>query len=117
MPRSSSFQAAVTAKSDYAEAHSSLVSILHSKGEIDAAIAEFQVAVAAKPYADAHFSIALSFEKKGNLEEAIAAWDRAIASKPAYPAAYFFRGGGARNDHLRSPNGHGRLPLLRGAIV
>jgi len=90
MLQSQEYHAAVAAKPDYAEAHSSLGSMLHSKGEIDAAIVEFQAAVAAKPdYAEAHCSLALSFEKKGNIEEAVAAADRAIASNPAYPEAHF----------------------------
>ena len=69
--------------------HNLLGNALAAHGRTDAAVAEFQKALAIKPdYAEAHFNLGVAAMGRGQLDEAILHYKRAISANPNYANAH-----------------------------
>jgi protein O-mannosyl-transferase len=70
-------------------AHSNLGNVLFGRGQIDAALAHYQKALAIKPdYPEAHYNLGLLLESRGEGDAALAQYKRALEIKPDYAAAH-----------------------------
>ena len=82
------FQTALSARPDYAPAHSNLGMALFQLGRVDEAIAHFRNALNAySTVADIHNNLGAALVQKGQPEEAVAHYQKALELKPDYPGA------------------------------
>jgi tetratricopeptide (TPR) repeat protein len=66
-----------------ADAHNNLGNVSTSKGQLDRAIAEFQMALRLKPdFTEAHDNLGNAYKSKGQLDKAIAEYQTAIRLEP-----------------------------------
>ena len=79
-----------------ADAHFALGPILNLKHELDAAIAEFEVAIAYNPsFAHSHHGLGTALTFCGHWDQAIESYDRAIRLSPHDPLLWLFLAGKA----------------------
>jgi Flp pilus assembly protein TadD len=83
------FRHALKVTEDNYLAHLNLGSALDERGQIDAAIREYQEAIRLKPdYVLAHNNLGVALVKKGQLDEGISQYQEAIRLKPDYAEAH-----------------------------
>ncbi|MGA2243247.1 MAG: tetratricopeptide repeat protein [Verrucomicrobiota bacterium] len=71
-------------------AHNNLGSALFQKGNMDAAIAQYQEALQIKPnYAEIHNSLGSALFQKGSVDEAVAQYQTALQINPDYAEAHY----------------------------
>lgn len=75
--------------SDY-KAHVNLGSVYFEMGQVDNAIAEYEIALRMKDkYADAHFYLGEAYKKQGKTDQAIDEFKKATKYDPKHAGAYF----------------------------
>jgi tetratricopeptide (TPR) repeat protein len=93
---------------DIALAYNSRGVAFNRIGRVDAALRDFNRAIALNPtYYEAYYNRGIVFEKSGRLDRALQEYDEAIALNPLYQEAYFNRGmvfekTGQRDEAIRN---------------
>ena len=72
------------------DAHNNLGNALMEQGDLNAAIASYNIALQLKPnYPEAHNNLGVAFQEQGDLNAAIDSFNKALGLKPNYPDAHF----------------------------
>ncbi|HIN20755.1 MAG TPA: tetratricopeptide repeat protein, partial [Rhodospirillales bacterium] len=85
-----SYRKALSVDPDYAEAHTSLGTVLKAMGRLEDAAASHEKAIRLKPdLAEAHSNLGSVRQEQGRLGEAAASYRKALTIKPDYPELHF----------------------------